>query len=185
MNGEWPRQAASGRELSGKTLGLIGFGSIAQDAAGFGRAFGMQIIAYDPFLPADHPAWEGATKMELDGVLAKADIVSLHVPLTDGTRHLINADALKTMKSDAFVINTARGGTVDEQALVDAIRAGEIGGAALDVFETEPLTAEAAEKFRGLDSIILTPHIAGVTQESNTRVSHMTADLVRKHLENL
>ena len=184
LAGEWPRQAASGRELSGKTLGLVGYGSIAQDTAGIAQALGMSTIAFDPFLPADSGAWGGTKQASLDDVLAAADVVTLHVPLTDGTKHLINADALKKMKKDAFVINTARGGVVDEQALVDAMNAGEIGGAALDVFETEPLTAEAAEKFKGQTNLILTPHIAGVTAEANTRVSHMTADLVRKHLEN-
>lgn len=185
LAGEWPRQAASGRELSGKTLGLVGFGSIAQDTARIALALGMKTTAYDPFLPEDSDAWGATQQGSLDEVLACADVLTLHVPLTDGTRHLINADALKRMKSDAFVINTARGGVVDEQALVDAMNAGEIGGAALDVFETEPLTAEAAEKFKGHANLILTPHIAGVTSEANTRVSHMTADLVRRHLQNV
>ena len=141
LAGDWPRQAASGREISGKALGLVGYGAIARDTAAIGRAFGMRIIGYDPFLPADHEAWSGAERMELPDLLAEADIISLHVPLTDGTRHMINADALATMKSGAILINAARGGVVDEAALVNALNSGEIAGAALDVFETEPLTA--------------------------------------------
>ena len=182
LAGDWPRQAASGREISGKALGLVGYGAIARDTAAIGRAFGMRIIGYDPFLPADHEAWSGAERMELPDLLAEADIISLHVPLTAGTRHMINADALATMKSGAILINAARGGVVDEATLVNALNTGEIAGAALDVFETEPLTAEAAETFRGAPNLILTPHIGGVTEESNTRVSAMIADKVAAHL---
>jgi (S)-sulfolactate dehydrogenase len=182
LAGDWPRQAASGREISGKALGLVGYGAIARDTAAIGRAFGMRIIGYDPFLPADHEAWSGAERMELPDLLAEADIISLHVPLTAGTRHMINADALATMKSGAILINAARGGVVDEATLVNALNTGKIAGAALDVFETEPLTAEAAETFRGAPNLILTPHIGGVTEESNTRVSAMIADKVAAHL---
>ena len=182
LAGDWPRQAASGREISGKALGLVGYGAIARDTAAIGRAFGMRIIGYDPFLPADHEAWSGAERMELPDLLAEADIISLHVPLNAGTRHMINANALATMKSGAILINAARGGVVDEATLVNALNTGEIAGAALDVFETEPLTAEAAETFRGAPNLILTPHIGGVTEESNTRVSAMIADKVAAHL---
>ena len=181
--GDWPRGAlGQGRELSGRTLGLVGFGEIARDCAARAAALGCRIAAFDPFLPADHPAWEIATRMDLNELLASADIVSLHVPLTDGTRHLINADTLATMKPDAILVNAARGGVVDETALAHALREGRLGGAALDTFEVEPLTAEAGEKFKGLTNLILTPHIGGVTADANTRVSAMIADLVRDHL---
>lgn len=113
------------------------------------------------------------------------DVVSLHVPLTDGTRHLVDAAFLSGMKPGAVLINAARGGVVDEAALADALRAGRLGGAALDVFETEPLTAEAAAKFDGLPNLILTPHIAGVTEESNVRVSSATARAVREVLSKI
>ncbi|WP_172297325.1 hydroxyacid dehydrogenase [Pseudoruegeria sp. HB172150] len=180
--GSWPRTACAGRELAGKTLGLVGFGAIAQDLAVKARALGLNLIAHDPFLPPDHPAWGDVPARDLDDLLPAADVVSLHVPLTGATRHLINATRLSRMKSDAVLINAARGGVVDEAALASALREGRLGGAALDVFETEPLTAEAAAQFDGLPNLILTPHIGGVTEESNTRVSAMIADRVRAHL---
>ena len=111
------------------------------------------------------------------------DALSLHVPLTEGTRGLIDAAALRLMRNYAVVVNTARGGVVDEAALAAAIKAGKLGGAALDVFEQEPLSAESAARFAGLDNVILTPHIAGVTEEANVRVSALTAEQVRQQLE--
>ena len=183
LAGDWPRAECSGREAGGRVLGLLGFGANAQETGRLARAMGMTLIAYDPFLPEDHPAWQDAERGEIADVLAKADVVSLHVPLTDQTRHMMNAAAFAQMKPGAVVINAARGGVLDESALVEAMKAGHIGGAALDVFETEPLTAASAEKFKGIRNLILTPHIAGVTQDSNLRVSAMIADLVLKRLE--
>ncbi|NDR57019.1 hydroxyacid dehydrogenase [Aliiruegeria sabulilitoris] len=183
LKGGWPRMACSGREVGGKTLGLIGFGGIARETARLARGLGMDVCATDPLLPADDPAWEGVECLDLEKVLAKADIVSLHVPLLDTTRHMINATSLGQMKQGSVLINAARGGVVDEAALVEAIKAGRLAGAALDCFETEPLTEEAAEKFRGCENLILTPHIAGVTEESNVRVSTMIADLVLDRLD--
>lgn len=182
LAGDWPRQQASGREISGKVLGLVGYGAIARDTGALGRAIGLEILAYDPFLPADHAAWGGAKCCTFDDLIAQADVLSLHVPLTDETRHMINANTFHAMKPGAVLINAARGGVVDETALCAALNSGELAGAALDVFETEPLTSEAASKFDRLDNVILTPHIGGVTEESNTRVSAMIADLVLKHL---
>ena len=178
MAGGWPRAACSGREAAGRRLGLIGFGGIAQETARLARALGMSVCACDPFLPADSPAWAGVERMEQAGVLAAADAVSLHVPLMPETRHLINAETLEAMKPDAVLINAARGGVVDDAALAQALRDGVISGAALDVFETEPLTAEAAQGFKGLKNLILTPHIAGVTEDSNSRVSAMIAEKI-------
>lgn len=180
--GEWPRQACSGREISGKTMGLVGFGGIAQQTAAMAKALGMTIVGYDPFLPAEHAAWSGASRMELDELLAVSDVVSLHTPLTADTKHLINAESLSQMKDDAILINAARGGVVDEAALASALQAQKLGGAAIDVFETEPLTMDAASRFAGMPNVLLTPHIAGVTVESNQRVSGLIADLVIKHL---
>lgn len=179
--GEWPRQASIGREAGGKVLGLVGFGGIARDTAIRAVALGMRVIAHDPHLPADDPAWAGAERVDLDTLLARADAVSLHVPLTDGTRHMIDAARLARMKPGAVLINAARGGVVDEDALAAALRDGQIAGAALDVFETEPLTAGAGAKFAGLN-VLLTPHVAGVTEESNVRVSSMIAGKVAAHL---
>ncbi|MEM5492712.1 hydroxyacid dehydrogenase [Hoeflea sp. AS16] len=181
-SGDWPRQSMMGRELAGKTIGLIGYGSIAREVAWRAHMMGMQIVAYDPYLPADHPGWQIARNVSLDAVLELGDVVSLHTPLTDATRHMINAEALSRMKPDAILINAARGGIVDEAALAETLKAGKLGGAALDVFETEPLTAEAGAKFKDLRNLVLTPHIAGVTGESNERVSHLIADKVLEAL---
>lgn len=182
LAGQWPRQASSGREIAGKTLGLVGFGAIARDTAALARALGMQIAAYDPFLADDDPALAGAQKLELPELLARCDVISLHVPLTDATRHLIDAEAIRRMKAGAILVNAARGGVVDEAAVCAALATGRLGGAALDVFETEPLTREAAEKFAGVPNLVLTPHIAGVTAEANVRVSAMIADAILSHL---
>jgi (S)-sulfolactate dehydrogenase len=180
--GKWPRQSCAGRELAGKVLGLVGFGAIARDTAERARALGMEVAAFDPFVPEGDPVWRAAGRLDLDTLLATADVVSLHVPLTDGTRHLIDAGCIARMKQGAVLINAARGGVVDEPAVAAALKAGRLGGAALDVFETEPLTAEAAAIFAGVPNLILTPHIAGVTVESNTRVSDLIADCVLAHL---
>ncbi len=181
--GEWPRQDMSGGELSGKTLGLAGFGSIARETAGLARGLGMSIAAMDPFVPEGDAAWEGVTRHEdLASLAAGCDVLSLHVPLTDGTRNMAGADIFAAMKSDAVIINAARGGVVDETALARALLEGQIAGAALDVFAKEPLTAEDAAKFKACRNLVLTPHIAGVTVESNTRVSALTAQNVRKAL---
>ncbi|PRX38157.1 (S)-sulfolactate dehydrogenase [Meinhardsimonia xiamenensis] len=183
LAGAWPRQSSAGRELAGKTLGLVGFGSIARLTAEKARALGMTVIAHDPFVPADDPAWARAGRAEtLGALLEAADVVSLHVPLTEATRHLIGAQEIAAMKPRAVLVNAARGGVVDEAALAEALAEGRLAGAALDVFETEPLTAEAAAKFRGLPNIILTPHIAGVTEESNARVSALIAERVAARL---
>ena len=182
IEGTWPRQAASGRETAGKVLGLLGFGAIARETARLARAVGMSVIAHDPFVPDDDSAWAGVTRMEQGAVIEGADVLSLHVPLLPETRHLIDARAIASMKPDAILINAARGGVVDESALVDALRAGKLGGAALDVYETEPLTQDAAQIFRGVPNLVLTPHIGGVTVEANTRVSAMIADAVLDRL---
>ncbi|MDP2732706.1 MAG: NAD(P)-dependent oxidoreductase, partial [Hoeflea sp.] len=180
--GGWPRQSMMGRELAGRTIGLIGYGAIAREVAWRAHMMSMQIVAYDPYLMADHPGWQIARNVSLDAVLELSDVVSLHTPLTGATRGMINAQALASMKPEAILINAARGSIVDEAALAEALRGGRLGGAALDVFETEPLTAEAGEKFRDLGNLVLTPHIAGVTAESNIRVSHLIADKVLEAL---
>ncbi|RST83469.1 hydroxyacid dehydrogenase [Aquibium carbonis] len=181
--GAWPRQKLIGRELAGKTMGLVGLGSIAREVAWRAQAFGMNVVAYDPMLMADHPAWQFARNVSLDGLLTLSDVVSLHVPLTDATRNMIGTGQLAAMKPDAILINAARGGVVDEAALADALRGKRLGGAALDVFAEEPLSAAEGKRFEGIDNLILTPHVAGVTVESNVRVSDLIADTVIAHLE--
>jgi (S)-sulfolactate dehydrogenase len=180
--GDWPRAALIGGEASGRCMGILGFGGIARAVAARARALGMSIAAHDPFLPEGDPAWEGAERCTREGLFALADVLSLHVPLTDETRGMIGEEALAAMKPGAVLINTARGGIVDEPALASALKAGRLGGAALDVFTTEPLTAKAGAVFAGVPNLILTPHVAGVTREGNVRVSHVTVANVIEEL---
>jgi len=175
--GTWPRAAlTNGREIGGKTLGLVGYGSIGQLTGRLARAVGMRVVAHDAAMPAgaDVPL------LSLDALLAQADVVSLHVPLLDSTRHLINAQRLAAMKPGTVLINTARGGVVDEAALADALKAGRLAGAALDVFEAEPLPA--GSPLAGCPNLLLTPHVAGVTAEANERVSSLIATKVLEAL---
>ena len=176
--GEWPRMELIGGELSGARLGLIGFGAIARLTATKAAALGMTVAAFDPFLPPDHAAWLNVARQSFEEILSSCDVVSLHTPLTPQTRRMLDAAALRRMRSGAILINAARGGIVDESALAAALSGGHLGGAALDVFETEPLTPAAAAVFKGIPNLILTPHIAGVTEESNVRVSDVTARAV-------
>jgi (S)-sulfolactate dehydrogenase len=182
LAGTWPRQKMIGSELSGATLGLVGLGTIAQATAERARVFGMNIHAYDPFLPAENAAWQDVRRHEVVAdLVAEADVVSLHVPLTQKTRGLFDKSLLRRMKKEAVLINTARGGIIEEAALADALKAGAIGGAALDVFEDEPLRDGSA--LIGAPNLIATPHVAGVTKESNTRISWITAKNVARVLE--
>lgn len=180
--GAWPRERLMGREVHGKVLGLVGFGAIARETAVRAKALGMSIVAADPFVTPGDPAWEriGARPATLEALLAQADAVSLHVPLTADTRNLIDAARLAAMKPGAVIVNAARGGVIDEAALAAALKAGSVAGAALDVFEAEPL--KAGSPLAGCPNLILTPHIAGVTVESNVRVSSVTAANVRRVL---
>lgn len=180
--GEWPRAALIGHEIAGRTLALLGFGGIARQVARRARALEMSAIAYDPNLDASDGCWQahGVTPVDFDTVLAEADVLSLHVPLLPSTRHLIDDAALSRMKATAVVINSARGGVIDDAALAAALKCGGIAAAALDVFESEPLAAGSV--YAGVENILLTPHIAGVTLESNQRVSRVTVDNVLKAL---
>ncbi len=176
LAGDWPRERLIGRQIEGKVLGLLGFGSIGQVTADKARSLGMQIAAHDPAIPHDAPCWQtGARRMSFEELLGSCDVLSLHLPLTDETQGLLGGDALARMKPGAILINTARGGIIDEAALAAALRDGRLAGAALDVFGAEPITPATAELYAGLDNLILTPHIAGVTEESNARVSEVTA----------
>jgi (S)-sulfolactate dehydrogenase len=187
--GAWPRSRLMGKEISGKRLGLIGFGSIARETAKRAAALDMAVTAHDPFVSPEHPAWSQpygrVVRLDLDELIATADVISLHVPLTPETRNLIDAAALGRMKAGAVLINAARGGVVDEAAVAAALREGRLAGVALDVFEEEPLSAAHARIFAGCPNLVLTPHVAGVTQESNMRVSWVTVEAVRRHLERL
>jgi len=182
-SGKWPRAALSaGRETAGKTLGLVGFGSIGQLTATRARALGMEVIAHDPLLGAGHPAYAaaGVRAAGLDEVVRAADVVSLHVPLVESTRNLFSAARIASMKPGAVLVNTARGGIVDEVALVRALKDGHLAGAAIDVFAAEPLPA--SPHFEDCPNLILTPHVAGVTAEANERVSFLISDKVLEAL---
>lgn len=182
--GEWPREkfGPGGVELAGSTMGIIGFGSIGQVTAAKAIAMGMSVIANDAVLPAGAPAWSMATRVSLDELIAQADVISLHCPLLPETRDLIGTAQFARMKPSAIVINSARGGIVNEAACAEALRSGRIRGAALDSFVVEPIEKATGALFAGLDNIILTPHIAGVTQEANKRIGLAAVDTVRRVL---
>jgi len=183
-DGGFPRQElGQGREIGGKTLGLIGFGGIGRNVAKRAAALGMTLAAYDPaFTP--EPGLD-VSPMPLADCLAASDAISLHMPLTDTTRSMINAETLAMMRPGAVLVNTARGGIVDHDALAASLRSGHLGGATLDVFENEPTTPASLAMFSDLSNIWLTPHIAGVTVEATQRVSWMTVKAVADHLNAL
>lgn len=182
-DGKWPRGPLSnGREIGGKTLGIVGFGGIGQLTARLARGLGMRVVASDPLVAAGASIWKetGVTCLALDELLAESDVVSLHIPLVADTRNLINAARLAMMKPDAVLVNSARGSIIDEAALAAALKSNRLGGAALDVFDVEPL--KAGSPLTDCPNLILTPHIAGVTAESNIRVSSMIAERVAAYL---
>ena len=184
LDGGFPRQElGQGREIGGKTLGLIGFGGIGRNVAKRAAALGMTLAAYDPaFTP--EPGLD-VSPMPFADCLAASDAISLHMPLTDTTRSMINAETLAMMRPGAVLVNTARGGIVDHDALAASLRSGHLGGATLDVFENEPTTPASLAMFSDLSNIWLTPHIAGVTVEATQRVSWMTVKAVADHLNAL
>ena len=177
--GKWPRAALSdGGEVGGKRLGVIGYGAIGQTSARLARGLGMTVIAFDAMLPPDAPifAQTGVHAVDLDTLLKTADVITLHVPLVASTRGLIGADQLARMRRGTLLINTSRGHIVDLTAVANALRSGHLGGAAIDVFDVEPLTETQA--LDDCPNLLLTPHISGLTKESNERVSFMIADQV-------
>ena len=182
--GNWPRQESSGSEVYGKTLGLIGFGDIAQKTRDLALGLGIKTVAYDPYLDKDSNVWKETKNLDLDNLLSISDIISLHIPLSKETKNLIDEKKLRLIKNSSVIINTSRGGIIDENSLAKLLKENKIGGAALDVFKEEPVNKENAKKFEGIDSLILTPHIGGVTKESNERVSKMIAEKIDIHLTN-
>ena len=157
-------QSRVGVILYGRTLGLLGLGKIGRRMAAYGRAFGMEVIAWSQNLTAEAAAEVGARRVEKDELFAKADIVSIHVRLSERTRGLVTARELGLMKPTAYLVNTSRGPIVDEAALIAALREGRIAGAGLDVFDAEPLAAD--HPLRKLDNVTLTPHLGYVTEET-------------------
>ncbi len=178
--GQWDRKSFSGTELYGKTLGLVGAGRIGGEVAKRARAFGMQVVVFDPFLNAERALALGIERAELDEVLRRADVVSLHVPLTEATSGLLGDRELALLKPTAVIVNAARGGVVREDSLVRALKEKRIAGAALDVFEQEPLPAD--HPLRSLDNVVLTPHLGASTAEAQQNVALEIAEAVRAAL---
>jgi len=173
-SGEWDYAAAKPlHRLRGKTLGLVGFGNIPRRLAEKMRAFGMEIAAYDPFVPDDAVCDAGAVPLALDALMGASDVVSVHVPLNDRTRAMIGREQLALLRPTAFVVNTARGGVIDEAALADALRSGSVRGAGLDVFESEPIGA--GSEILSLPGIVLSPHCAWYSEESEHEIRTKTA----------
>ncbi len=171
--GKWEKKALKGVELWEKTLGLIGIGRIGREVAKRALGLEMKVIAYDPYVQ-EVPELE-VELVPLDELLARSDYVSLHIPFTDETRHLLARDEFEKIKDGAYIIDCARGGIVDEEALYDALKSGKVGGAALDVFETEP---PVGSKLLELDNVIGTPHIGAATAEGQGRVGVAVAEKV-------
>ena len=178
--GEWNKAAFVGQELRGKTLGILGLGQIGSVLARRAQAFQMRVIAYDPFVGQRYAGDLEVTLSDLPSVLEAADFLSLHLPLTNETRGIINRETLSLMRSSAFVINAARGGLIAEDDLVDYLEEGRLGGAALDVFENEP---SVNKRLLRSDRVILTPHIAGSTVEAQEQVGHSIATQVVDYLQ--
>ena len=160
--GKW--QATVGEGLYGKTLGLLGLGNVGKRVAAYGQAFGMKMIAWSENMTAEQAQASGAVRVEKDELFAQSDVLSIHVKLSDRTRGLVQADDLARMKSSAYLVNTSRGPIVDEAALIDTLHYRRIAGAALDVFDQEPLPAD--HPFRLLDNVTLAPHLGYVTVET-------------------
>ena len=170
--GAWPKPSFIGRDIAGAVIGLVGFGSIGKETGRLASALGMTVLVYDPMAPCA-AADCGFEPVALDALLARADIVSLHCPLTNETRHLIDAHRIGQMKRDAIIVNTARGGIIDEAALLEALATNRLAGAALDSFSVEPPAANSP--LWALDNLIVTPHIAGVTEGSAIQMAETAA----------
>jgi len=167
--GEWLKKQLTGTELHGKTLGVVGMGRIGSRVGELAKALGMEIIGYDPLIPAEEIARRGAQPVAtLPELYARADVITLHVPLTPETRGMVNAKAFAQMKPGVFLICAARGGVIDEEALYQALESGQVSGAGLDVFATEP---PGASPLVSHPRVVATPHIGAQTQEAQTRVA--------------
>lgn len=184
LSGGWPRMRMMGREVAGKRLGIVGFGSIGKALAWRAKGVGLNVAAYDPYIDASDPRWlkYGVERREsLSALVTDADAVSVHVPLNDETRSMIDAGIIEQMKPDAVLLNLARGGIVNERDLAAALTAGTIAGAFLDTFDVEPLTLENV--FSGVPNLMATPHVGARTVEADDRVCNMIADAVMARLK--
>ncbi len=179
--GAWPKKKCKGIEMYGKTLGIIGIGRIGREVAKRARAFGMRVIYYDVYRPDEATEKElGIEFRDLDSLVSEADVITLHVPLLPETKHMINRERIEKMKDGAIIINAARGGIVDEDALYDALKSGKLYGAALDVYENEPLKES---KLFELDNVVLTPHIGAQAKEGQTRAGIEVARKIAEALK--
>ncbi len=176
-DGKWDRTSFTGHELYNKTLGIVGFGRIGREVAARAASFKMKVLAYDPFVKDEAIAATGAEPRELDALLGEADFVTLHVPKVKETAGLFSKERLLGMKKGAYLVNCARGGIVDEAALVEVLEAGHLAGAAFDVFEKEPLPVESP--LRGAKNLVTTPHLAASTEEAQLRVAVDVAEQIR------
>ena len=178
--GKWEKKSLQGTELRGKTLGVIGLGKIGMEVARRARAFGMEIVGHDPFVSASIAKENGIRMGKLEDVYAAADYLTLHVGLTPQTTGMINAESIKTMKKGVRIVNCARGELIDEAALAQGLKQGQVGGAALDVFQEEPLKNSP---LTSLENVILTPHIGGSTHEAQEAVGVQVAHQVKEYLK--
>jgi D-3-phosphoglycerate dehydrogenase len=176
-SGKWDRKSFTGVEVYKKTLGIVGLGKIGSHVAAIARSMGMRLLAYDPFLSTERADQIGCQLVELDLLFQESDYITLHLPKTPETYHLINREALAKMKPTARLINCARGGIIDEQALAEAIQQGKIAGAALDVYETEPL-GDSTLRSLGKE-VVLTPHLGASTEEAQVNVAIDVAEQIR------
>lgn len=179
--GEWAKKQLKGTELHGKTLGLIGCGNIGRQTAHFAQAFNMRVIGYDPLISKGDLEKDNIKKIKkLEDLVKQSDFISLHIPHIEKTHHILNKDMLALMKPTAFIINCARGGTVDEKALYQALKDKKLAGAALDVFEKEP---PVDSELLHLPNVVLTPHIGANTKEGQIRAGTVCAEQVDKVLK--
>ena len=183
IKGEWPRTSIKSEEISGKTLGLIGYGTIGKKVSNYCSNLGLNIIAYDPYLK-DQNNEQDVKFVKLDEIYNVSNIISLHLPLTDETRNLINKVSFSKMKQQPIIINTSRGSVINEDDLIEAYNNNLISGFALDVFENEPIKQEFYNKINDNMNCILTPHISGVTTQSNERVCNFIADKTLEFFKN-
>ena len=177
--GKWEKNKFMGVEIFGKTLGVIGCGNIGSIVADRALGLKMKVIAYDPYLSADRAGDLGVEKVELEELFKRADFITLHTPLTDKTRNIINADAIKAMKKGVRIVNCARGGLVDEAALYEALKSGQVAGAAFDVFVTEPATENP---LFSLPNVVCTPHVGASTSEAQENVALQIAEQMSDYL---
>ena len=183
--GNWPRNTIVTNELKGKTLGLIGFGYIAKKVFKLANSFGVSIITYDPFISSEQIESFSIKKVSFNEILKLSDIISIHVPLSEENKYMFNNQVFSKMEKKPIIINSSRGGIINEKDLLDAYSNNIISGFALDVFENEPIDEEFYTNISKNMNCILTPHTAGVTEESNTRVSNFIIDTTNKFFQNL